>query len=161
MKKIFFVVLGVILITGAGCSNYVAKKTLEKTSGGKVNIDNKDGSIKVSTDDSALQRGGANKLPEDWPKDAPTYFGANILFSGSVPGSGGVGISVILQTNDSIKDVFDFYNKELADKKWKIIGSYQGGDMATLNVEKDTRFFTVSIVASGGLTSITATVGNK
>lgn len=162
MKKILFAVVGILLLTGAGCSNYVTEKAVEKMSGDKVDISNNGESVKIKTDDGTIQMGGKQKLPESWSSDVPHYPGATIQFSGSTNSAEGkLTTSVISETKDSGQTVLDFYTKEFEDKGWTTESNYQSVGMSILMVKKDNRVLSLTIIVNGESTSITAVLENK
>lgn len=161
MKKILFAVVGTLLLAGAGCSNYVGNKALERASGGRVDVNGQ--KMKVTSDSGSLEWGG-NKLPSDWPSDAPAYPGATVQFSAnSNPTDKGQNksSSVMLESKDSALLVSDFYKKELVSKGWKIAGTYEVGGVYSMTAEKDTRTLVLSIAGSKNSTSISLTIGSK
>ena len=162
MKKILFAVVGILLLTGAGCGNYVAEKAVEKMSGDKVDVSNDGESVKIKTEEGTLQMGGKQELPEGWSSDAPYYPGATIQFSGSTNSAEGKPTTtVVSETKDSSQKVLDFYKKEFEDKGWTIESNYQSAEMSILVVKKDNRVLSLTIIVNKESTSITSVLENK
>lgn len=115
--------------------------------GGATYSDNNGGSVTV----------GGNKLPDNWPSDAPKYPDANIQYSGtSNPQTGEAGSAIVFTTGDSAQSVSDFYKKQLAADGWTIEQTANMGASSVLSAKKDTRTFAVYITDSGsGQTSVT------
>lgn len=118
------------------------------------------GSTTYSNDQGQVTVGG-NKLPDNWPSDAPKYPNANIQYSGSSnPRTGEKGAAVVFMTSDKIQSVIDFYKKELASKGWKVEQAVTMGASTILSSTKDTRTLGVYIVDAGnGQVSVTVSIG--
>ena len=98
-----------------------------------------------------------NKLPGNWPSDAPTYPGASINLSGfSNNGADGGGIALVIDTTDTLQKVVDFYKKSLADKGWKIASEASMGDTVVLAAEKGTMKYSIVMAAAGDHTQISS-----
>lgn len=148
------------MLLGFGC-NTATEVMMEQAAGGKADVEVKGDVVSVTTEEGSAEW-GANTLPDNWPSDVPVYAGATVQFSGSAtPTQGNQGVSVMLQTNDTAPKVLDFYKNELTAQGWKIEGSYQAGQSATLAASKDTRNVGVTIVANGETTAITVGVVTK
>ena len=165
MKKVLFSSLALLLLAGAGCSgsvrDKVAEKAIERSSGGKAQVDLGEGSMKVKTKDGTAEW-GSNKLPADWATDAPIYPGASIQFSGSSnPTTGQPGAVAILETKDSNTQVLEYYKKELAAQGWKIVANFETGTSATIAASKGDRNIGITSATSEGKTVITVAVGKK
>jgi len=126
---------------------------------GGVNIDqNADGSATYTSSDGTVTVNG-NKLPDNWPSDAPTYPNAAIQYSGSSnPQTGAEGSAVSFTTSDSVQTVTDFYKRELVSKGWVIDQSASVGGATVLTAKKDTRTFGTYITDAGN-GQIAVTVG--
>ena len=159
MKKILFVVLGTVVLAGAGCNNYVAEKAVEAGTGNKVKIGNDDKTLTVKTGEGEMQLGEVKKMPDNWPEDAPVYPGSTIqLVSSSNPAEGNASVSVMLLTSDALQAVVDFYKRELVAKGWLIETDYEATDIAIFGASKDNRTMSLTSGSSDEGSSITMTI---
>src|SRR3989338_5990767 len=128
-----------------------------------VDVDkNTDGSTSYTyTNEQGTATVGSNKLPENWPSDAPKYSNATIQYSGSTnPQTGQAGAAVVFMTSDSVQKVVDFYKKELASNGWTIEQTATVGPSTVLAGKKGDRTIGVYIVDGGnGQTSVTVGIG--
>jgi hypothetical protein len=155
-KKPLYIVIGVVVVlvlgwffTG-GMMRSVTGVDVQRSLDGSATYSNSEGSVTV----------GANKMPDNWPSDAPTYPNAQIQSAvTSNPQTGQAGSAVIFITSDSIQAVTDFYKKELATQGWSVEQTVSMGTGTMLAATKDTRDFGVYIADSGdGNVSVSATV---
>jgi hypothetical protein len=158
-KKPLYIVGGVVVIlilgwlaTG-GIMRSVTGVNVQRSLDGSATYSNKEGSVTV----------GANKLPDNWPSDAPTYPNAQIQSAvSSNPQTGQAGSAVVFTTSDSAQTVTDFYKSTLASKGWKVEQTVSTGQGTMLGATKDTRSFGIYIVDSGdGKVSVTASVSTQ
>ena len=105
----------------------------------------------------------AQKMPDNWPSDAPTYANAQIETAvASNPQTGQAGSSVVFTTSDSAQTVTDFYKTQLAADGWKVEQTMTSTSGTVIAATKDTRTFGIYIVDSGdGKTSVTASVSQS
>jgi hypothetical protein len=89
------------------------------------------------------------QLPGDFPADVPTYPGAAVLQSLSVPNHS---IFVTLLTIASTEEVYGFYREQLQNRGWSI--SEASDDKHHLTVSKEGRTASIMIMASGAQTEI-------
>lgn len=113
---------------GSGCdlitekiTQKVAEKaiehTIEKQSGGDVQVDTSNGSVSVKSDKGTVEISGAGaKLPDTWPKDVPLYPGATITMAISNDKQHMLG----LETADSPEQAVAFYKDKLASMKQEV-----------------------------------------
>ena len=137
------------------------EKAMEQASGGKAKVDLDNGKVTVSTDEGTAEWGG-NKLPDNWPSDAPIYPNSQVQFSGASNQNDNSNSTVVLQTSDSGEKVLAYYKQELVAKGWKIESTYEMSDAAMLGATKDKSSISVTIGSGGDQkTSITVSVGTK
>lgn len=129
---------------------------LSGTLPGGVDMDrNLDGSTTYSNEEGSVTVGG-NRLPDNWPSDAPTYANAAIQYSGSTnPQTGAPGSAVVFNTQDSLTAITDFYKRELAAKGWTISQTANVGGATVIAATKDSRTFGVYIVDAGENRTVT------
>lgn len=153
-KKGLYIVIAIVVIIILAM---LVRKSGEKIAG--VDVDrNMDGSVTYSNEEGSVNMGG-NKLPENWPSDAPKYPNASIQYSGSSnPQTGEAGAMVAFTTSDSPEVVADFYTKELKAQGWVLEQTATIGGSTILAAKKDTRTFGVSIT-DGGKGGVSVTVG--
>ena len=119
-----------------------------------INV-NTDGSMDIQTDEGTTTVGG-ERMPEDWPEDAPAYPGATVSYAASVnPATGKPGMAVLLMTADAAATVNEYYTKELASQGWTIGATIQGGGTSIISATKDDRTMSLAIAKVENQTSIT------
>lgn len=157
-------VLTVLVLSGCGLGNRLTEKAteraIERATGPGVDVNVRDGSYTVKTDQGEVQF-GINKLPDQWPQDVSAYPDGTIVYSGSnMDGSGGV--AIVLNTADSVQKVMDYYAAELQKQNWKSESRATYGDTAMLQYQKDNRTVTV-VISSGGdsQTSVTVSIAGE
>ena len=138
----------------------VAEEAINNATGGKADVDINGANVSVKTKEGSFSTG--NKLPDDWPKDAPVYTGATVTYSGSSnPQTGESGFGAVLTTTDGSTKVVEFYKKELVSQGWTIASTQIANDTTVLGSTKDTRSLAVSIVEASGTTTITLGISEK
>jgi|SRR3989304_4939039 len=80
-------------------------------------------------------------LPENFPKDAPTYPGATATMNSSAPG----GMTAMFKTNDSTEKVKEFYEGQLKEQGWEQQGSMNTPQGITIVNKKGDRELSVTI----------------
>ena len=119
-----------------------------------------DGSATYKTNEGSVTVGG-NKMPENWPSDAPANFaGASITYSGSTnPQTGAAGSAVMYTVKASGDAVAAQYKAELEAKGWKVEQVANVAGATVMAAKKDTRTFGVYITAGeNGETMVQASV---
>ena len=158
-KKGLYIVGGVVVVL---LIVWFAKASfMNAIPGTGVNVDrNLDGSATYKTDEGEVTV-GTNKLPDNWPSDAPKYPNATIQYSGSSnPQTGEEGAAVMFTTSDKVQAVVDFYKRDLTSNGWVIEQTANVGGSTVLSAKKDTRTFGVYIVDAGdGQVSVTVGIG--
>ncbi len=89
------------------------------------------------------------QLPSDFPADVPTYPGAVVQQSMSVPNHS---LFVTFLTTASREEVYGFYRKQLQNHGWSI--SEASDDKHHLTVSKKGRTVSIMAIASGARTEI-------
>jgi hypothetical protein len=162
------VVMGVIVLgwiaNGIGGGNRMNDKAIERAledaSGGRVDVDSDDGTYTVKTEEGTWST--SDKLPEDWPADAPLYPGADVQGSvAAVDGGYGVGRYVGLLTSDDTAKVVAWYKSELVAKGWTVTTDISTGDGSMLGADKDERTLAVMVSPQDGKTAIGLTIATK
>lgn len=162
MKKkiLIFILLPIFALTLSGCKKVqekVTEKAFEKSIGNKADIDIKKGGKEMTFKDKETGDTvsiGQNKVPLDWPKDAPLYKGEIVTSMQS-----GDGMSLNIKTKDDLSEIKNWYNNELKKFYWTedsvigIIGMWTG------NYIKGDKSFSVMVTAAdegdGNIISLT------
>ena len=149
--SLFFMKHSVVI---AGMVSAVLLAACTQSADENVDVDaSADSSVSVKTDDGTYQTG--NKLPESWPKDAPVYSKATILFTGtSNPATGKPGMAVTLSSDDAAKTVHEYYVSQLAKDGWNVDANVQTGSAYMVSATKGGRVLSV-MISGGDQTSIT------
>ena len=150
---------GLVMLGGFGCGQAM----VPLVTNGRANISGDGKTMNVKTEDGTAEW-GANKLPDNWPTDAPVYPGATVQFSAAAnPTDGKAGATVMLQTPDSGPTAYEYYKKELVSQGWKVEGNYQAGNTAMINATKEKKVIVVTVSTSGNdqPTAISVSVETK
>jgi hypothetical protein len=159
-KKILYIIgavvvvllVGSFIMRGVGSIGMrAAGVNTQPGPGGSATYSNDDGSITV----------GANKMPDNWPGDAPgNYSGAAISFSGSSnPQTGEAGSMVMYSVKASADSVASYYKTQLAAKGWAIESTTNVGGATVITAKKDTRMFSLYVTgATDGSVTVQASV---
>ncbi len=154
-KKGLYIIIGVLVVLLIGGLIYMRNNSAEKKMYDAYGIDvdrNLDGSRTVKSDYGTVTTG--NKLPDNWPSDAPTYKNATITQSTSSDIMGTNGSQVTFTTSDDTQAILDFYKSNLTTSGWvslypgKPITGTQMGAITTLAAKKDNRMFNVMITTN-------------
>lgn len=135
-----------------------AEKLLEAQSGGKADVDLSGGNIKVETDEGKMESGEDVKLPADFPSDVYVIDGK---IKSTIADQGSEGYTISIETDKSIGDVSAVYQEKFKADGWKITGTMNFGDSATVAAEKDDRTASVILGQTDGKTNVIITVGKK
>lgn len=138
MAAAMVLTLSAIVATGcASPSDKIAEKSaeklIEKSSGGKANVDLSKRNLEIKTDDGSLSMSADGKLPKDWPSFLVLPKGAKIIAVTDTNGSDGRIVVVSFTVKQTPAEVVDHVGG-LVDG-WKQSGSVQSsGEMgATSN----------------------------
>lgn len=164
MVMVLVLAIGVL---STACAKTVTEKVIESQTGGKVKLNSKKGSVEIEGKDGNKVKIGENKLPSDFPKDAPVYKPSTIKGSISSTSQGKKASVVTVSTDDDLDTVVAFYKKELTGNGWTEMSALTGGEggsqFAALGYEKgDTVVgITVSLAGNGKETEILLSVSAK
>ena len=89
------------------------------------------------------------QLPSDFPADLPTYPGAVVQHSGSIPNHG---MFAAFVTTASSKEVYEFYQEQLQNRGWSVSEPRDGKHRLTAS--KEGRTASIIAMASGAQTEI-------
>lgn len=116
----------------------------------------------TSADGTVFMSGEGAKIPDDFPKDVPIYAGSTVFSSSTSPKD--TTYAVQLQSNDKIKNVSDYYVKEMTAQGWKENQKTEiSGDspMTMLSYEKDERTVVINIMSDHEKSTIMISVSKK
>ena len=122
---------------------------------------NDDGSMHVETNEGTYDA-GSNRLPDDWPTDAPIFAGATVQYSGAAnPTTGKAGAAAVLMTTHSPSEVLDFYTAELKKQGWTVTSTMEAQGTTILGATKGSRALSLMVGSVESQTSITIGVGEQ
>ncbi|QQS26894.1 hypothetical protein IPM44_04255 [bacterium] len=81
----------------------------------KIKVDEKSGSIEVTTQDGQGTFSSKAELPKNYPSDIPVYPGATVVYSVVKEGEGS---NVTLQSADDVQKITAYYEEQLATQGW-------------------------------------------
>lgn len=149
-KKSLYAIIGVIAVIIIGSLIFGTTRTVKV---GDVSLDvteKIDGSTTVKNDNITATY-GSNKLPDNWPSDAPIYPNSTIIFSSTINST----VQLMFSTSDSNQAVINFYKEKLTASGWvtmyqnKPISSSQVGKITSINVKKKGQHLTLTISDTG------------
>lgn len=167
MKFYFLLpVLTLAILTLAGCGKSLSQKAgelateklIEAQSGGKANVDINGKNVKVQTEQGKFESGENVKLPSDFPTDVYVIEGTIKM---AVTDQAGGGQTISIETAKSVEEVSATYQEKLKSAGWKITGTMNFGEGATVVAEKDNRSVSVIIGKSDDKTTVTIGVAKK
>jgi hypothetical protein len=129
MRILIYLALVILLALSVGCkkvgetaSERLAEKMVEQSSGGKVDVDLKNGGATITdkeTGNTTTVDAKGGKMPEGWPTNIPQYPGSKVTQSSATDTEKGKSFSIILETQDAVDKVNEFYAKELKGAGFK------------------------------------------
>lgn len=155
MKK--FLLIGVIIlvaVTLSGCkkaAEKTAETAIEAASGGEVDVDIENDSMKINTNAGSLEVGEGVSLPANFPDDI--YLIAGDIMSALTVDADST-FQVEIDTPQSLSDAASVYDEELQADGWTITSTLEMTDATNIMAEKDDRFISVSIGTSEGITVV-------
>ena len=161
--NIIIAVLGIVVIVGIS-SYFLLQKNenmfgdvLKNITGRRVDI-SRDGDKTAVETEQGKATAGKSEVPNSFPSDISIYKGATVTESVESE----LGISIILETKDSVTKVTDFYKADLAKNGWKITETTTVSGSFALTTEGGSKKVVV-VVAPGkeGKTNISISVTSK
>ena len=157
MKKILLVgVIILLAVTVSGCKN-AAEKTaetaIESSTGGAVDVDIDNDSMKINTNGGSLEVGEGVSLPDGFPSDVYVIDGTIIS---AMTLAEGESYSVSIRTSQTTAAVKEEYENEFKDEGWEITMDLAMGGGYSMSAEKDNRMvlFGVSTGDDGTIVTI-------
>jgi hypothetical protein len=162
------VLLAVVLLLVPTCkqiaekaSEKVAEKMIEQSSGGKAKVDlnSKDGSMKVTSDDGKTQTqwGQGASMPEGWPQWLGQYPGSTVQLSNRQVLTDKVSLTVTLQTKDAPELIVKYYEDKATAQGMKStmkMSMPQNGSMESFTKEDQMLSVTCLTGAEGNTISL-------
>jgi len=146
MRKYMLLAVPAMLLVAiaTACGGGGSSKTVNIPGGGKISVN-------------------SGKLPSDFPKDFPTYSGAELLGSVSGGDQSSKGTAVTWQTGDSVDKVTAYYTDQLGGKSnWKQVATTNTNGSVSFIVQKkddSSQGGLVAISKQDNKTQILVTVG--
>jgi hypothetical protein len=161
-KKILYIIGGLIVLGLIGSTLMRGVGYMGMRAAGVDVRPNMDGSATyTATNGEGSVTVGGNKMPDNWPSDAPANFaGATISYSGSSnPQTGQAGSAVMYTVKSTAEAVAAYYKSQLESQGWKIEQTANMGGATVLAAKKDTRTFGIYIMGGeGGEVSVQASI---
>ena len=159
MRKVL-ICLVALLVTGIACK----RSSTYRTGDGSVTVENRGkdaGSMTFTGKDGQklTMDFGSGKLPDNYPKDVPVYKDAKVMVSQSVSEKNGR--NLVLETNDSLDKVVDFYKKGLESNGWKTENTLAMGQMTMLTATKENRQVSVQVTDGDNKRSVMQILSEK
>ena len=152
-------ILGAIVIGLAIAGRFAYRTFLSKTTGGIVGIDKKGEKVTIKTEEAEISIEEGGELPENFPKDFPTYPKAKLISSWTASGDETEGLSLVWETSDSIDKVAVYYKEKLTESGWKLSLTAEVEDSTTLAFEKNDTGGFIGITTEDSKTIISLTLG--
>jgi hypothetical protein len=167
--------IGVALIfTASACSSSDAatkltEKAIEKQSGGDVDIDSDDGTVKYTDKDGNETElnidGEGASLPKDWPSDLAPPDSVKLVTSNTATTGGKKTMTVLGEAEGTVEDFAPAIKSQLESAGYEITqdttSSGSGGGYAGMTATKDGQQVTVALAndaASKGSVTITISI---
>lgn len=135
-STVAILVTGSLIFGGTACSksgDKAAEKIAGDVLGGDVDIDSKDGSVKIKTEDGEATY-GKKEIPDGWPKEVPFPDGFEVSGSMTSSNNGQDYMAVTGTTDKSAKEVADFYKDKLSDWELSSESNFDGDSAMTMVV---------------------------
>jgi hypothetical protein len=159
-------ILPIFTLVLSGCGKSIsqmagekaAEKIIENQTGGKANVDINNGNVKVNTKEGNIETGSNVKLPADFPSDVYVIDGNMVA---AMSDQANKGFTISIEINKSLDEAFAIYQDEFKKQDWKITGTMNFGESASVAAEKDNRTASVFISKSDDKTTVILGAGIK
>ena len=159
-------ILPIFTLVLSGCGKSIsqmagekaAEKIIENQTGGKANGDINNGNVKVNTKEGNIETGSNVKLPADFPSDVYVIDGNMVA---AMSDQANKGFTISIEINKSLDEAFAIYQDEFKKQDWKITGTMNFGESASVAAEKDNRTASVFISKSDDKTTVILGAGIK
>ncbi len=168
--------MGLVFVSSACSSSDAAdkltEKAIEKSGGGNVDIDSKDGTVKYTDKDGNQTEmnidGDGASLPKDWPADLAPPDSVKIVTSNTSTTGGDQTMTVLGEASGTIEDFQAAITSQVTDAGYKVTqntsSDVTGGGYAGMTATKGTDTLVVAIASdptSDGKVTITMTITSK
>ncbi len=113
----------------------------------------------TGSDGTVTKVGTGAKLPDDFPKDVPVLDGLQLQLVQSSPAKKEFVVQGKAAT--PIAKAAAFYKEKIAAQGWKQLTTMDGGEMQTMQYEKDERSLSVMLMKEGEDTTVSMQMGPK
>ena len=152
-------ILGAVVIGVTLVGRFAYRTFLSKTTGGIVDVDKEGERITVKSEKTEFSVEEGGELPENFPKDFPTYPKAELTSSWTASGDETEALSLVWETNDSTDKVAAYYKEKLTESGWKLSLTAEVEDSITLAFEKNDMGGFIGITTEDSKTIISLTLG--
>lgn len=166
-----------LVFLGAACSSSDAadkltEKAIEDASGGDVDVDSKDGTVKYTDEDGNETEmnidGEGASLPKDWPADLAPPDSVKLITSSTSTTGGTTTMTVLGEAEASLDDLVPAIKEQVTGAGYEITqdtsSDVTGGGYAGMTATKGDAELTVAVASdttSKGKTTITMTLSSK
>jgi hypothetical protein len=124
----------------------LAERTMERQSGGKADVNIRDGKISIQTREGEFTAaaGGAAKIPSDFPADVYLLKGAKTVATVKLPEA----FSVTLESRESLETIVGKYAEEMKARGWTEEAKFDTGKHVMTAYQKESEARKVSVAVS-------------
>jgi hypothetical protein len=164
--KNLYIILPIIALALTGCgksisqmaSEKIAEKAIEAGTGGKAKVDVNNKGVKMETKDGNIETGDDVKSPANFPSDVFVIDGK---IKAAIVDTASDNFSLTIETDKSMSNASVLYQDKLKADGWKITGTMNFGESASVIAEKDTRNISVMFTKSDTKTMVIISLGKK
>lgn len=148
-------IIASLALAGVGCggggssvADKIAEKAAEKSTGNKVDIDSKDGSVKVTDKEgNQVEYGNGAKLPADWPDELKPPSSVTIVASSTNTTNGKKSLFVTAESKASVADLQAGLKSQFEDAGYEITNesNFDSTDGGYANLEAKSDAYTASV----------------
>ena len=167
-------IAGAVVLAGCGSKSVedkIAEKAIEHESGGDVDLNSKDASIKYTDKDgnqTELNTGGGASIPDGWPKALDPPKSVKIITSSTTKVDGKTAMTVLGEAEGTIEDLVPAIKQQVTDAGFEITQdsstNVSGGGYAGLSASNDEADLGVAVAqdaTDSGKVTITMTITEK
>jgi hypothetical protein len=136
-------------------SEKLAETAIEKSTGGKANVDISGKNVSVDTKEGSMQTGENISLPADFPSDVYVYEGS---IKTAITSNDPKGYTVSIETDKPLADIKAAYEQKIVADGWEKTGTMDFGETASVMGKKGNRNLSVMISKGSDKTAIVLTV---
>lgn len=160
-RKLAGITLAAALVfAGAGCGDDAAEKitekALEKSSGGKVDVDSKDGTVKLTDKDgNTSSYGTGTELPKGWPDELKPPKSITILASSTSTTNGKKQLFVTAESSATVTELSEGLKAQFEDAGYEITNesNLSSTDGGYASIEAKGPKYTASVSLAGDSSS--------